>query len=94
MRCDNCQYWTPPEGDEWEPVRAKMGRCKRTMFADDMTEWGNGDGDDDPKRIILPEYIDRTAAAIDASGYSAGLLTSPDHFCAMFPGSHNNGATE
>lgn len=80
MRCDRCQFWKAPKADEWEPVRAKMGDCDRTPHIEDMSKWD----DDYEKRAILEEYADRTAAAGDASGYSAYLVTTADHFCAMF----------
>jgi hypothetical protein len=61
-----------------------MGYCKRTPHAESMTEWD--EDNDDPIRVILPQFTNRSAAATDASGYSAGLLTKPEHFCAMFKG--------
>ena len=88
MRCDACRYWEAPDADEWEPVRARMGRCKRTPHTEDMSEWSS----DFDRRVIVAEYADRTAAAFDASGYSAGLLTAPEHFCAMFAATPTTGA--
>lgn len=79
MRCDACKFWRKPDGHEWEPVRQAFGRCDRTPHVEDMTTW-----DDDNNRVILPEYSDRTAAASDASGYAASLLTKAEHYCAMF----------
>lgn len=58
-----------------------MGRCARTPHSEDMEEWVDDDGF--TSRRILPEYADRTACAIDASGYSAALLTKHNHYCAM-----------
>lgn len=82
MRCDSCKFWMPPEGDEWEPIRQAFGTCLRTPHVEAMTAWD--DESDDCRRVLLAEYADRTAAASDASGYSARLLTKPEHFCAMF----------
>lgn len=81
MRCENCIYWEAPDKDEWCPIRAVMGFCKRTPHTESMTGW-----DDDCNRFITSDFADRSAAAFDASGYSAGLLTKPEHFCAMFKG--------
>lgn len=83
MRCDSCKHWVAPEKDEWDPVRAKMGVCKRTAHTEDMTEW-DGETDDGPFLKILPEYEDRTAAVSDSSGYSATMFSTAAHFCSMF----------
>ena len=82
MRCDACQFWTPPESGEWEPIRQSFGHCNRTPHSEDMTKWD--EEDDECRRVIVAEYADRTAAAVDGSGYYAGLITKPEHFCAMF----------
>lgn len=81
MRCADCKHWEKPTGDDWEPIRQTFGRCRHTPHVEDMTQWTD---DNDVRRVILPEYEDRTATATDASGYSASLLTKAEHFCAMF----------
>ncbi|MDH5797698.1 MAG: hypothetical protein OEZ19_03965 [Paracoccaceae bacterium] len=68
--------------DEREPVPSLMGACDRTPDTEEMTDWERGDND--TARIILPEYGDRTAATDAGTGYAAGLVTKPEHFCAMF----------
>lgn len=82
MRCDACQYWQKPEGDEWEPVKQIFGKCDRTPHIEDMTKWS--ETEDDYLRVLVPEMADRTAFAQDTSGYHAWLRTKPEHFCAMF----------
>lgn len=81
MRCDNCKHWVQPEKGEWCPVRRNMGVCAKTPHADDMMEW---EDTDDPVRVILPKFASHTASVVDASGWSAKLLTKAEHFCAMF----------
>lgn len=88
LRCDRCKYWEAPDKDEWCPVRAVMGRCARTPHIEDMKEWFiKGD---DTLDIIKIEYLDRSAATYDASGYASGLRTRPEHFCAMFKEQSND----
>ncbi|MFC3169258.1 hypothetical protein ACFOD7_14490 [Paracoccus fontiphilus] len=82
MRCDACKFWQQPDGDEWEPVRQSFGRCARTPHVEDMTQWADKDGL--YQRVMNDEHSDRTAAAADASGYAAWLLTKAEHFCPMF----------
>ena len=80
MRCDTCKHWLPPHRNELDPVRKRMGTCGRVALVEDMTKWS----DDDRWRVLLSEYSDRTAAVFDASGNSAGLMTAPEHYCAMW----------
>lgn len=79
MRCDKCRYWAEPDSYEWGPVRTSFGHCARTPHSESVEEWS-----DDSTRVIAGEYADRTAVAVDGSGYNAYLLTKPEHFCAMF----------
>jgi hypothetical protein len=80
MKCADCKFWEAPKKGEWGPIRTVFGHCSRTPHDEDITEWDHETGE----RSVLPEYADRTACAVDGSGYHAALLTMPGHFCAMF----------
>lgn len=83
MRCDNCQYWTDPPGDEFaSAIEREFGLCSRVPHSEAVGAW---DWEaEDCKWVLNPEYADRTAIARDGSGYHAHLETKAAHFCSMF----------
>ena len=88
MKCSDCKFWHPPEFDAEDMKYGAagwmilFGTCVQTPFAEYIGHW---DFEAEPTRWVLEdEHKHKTAAVQDGSGYSARLLTKPDHFCAMF----------
>jgi len=76
-RCKTCKHW---KADEHRLVTAfGLGVCKAVPLFWDSTRW-NEKGD---SRELVPEALNTTAFAQDASDYSAVLYTMPEHGCTM-----------
>lgn len=78
-KCETCAHYDTSgvTGFDHHPIY-RLARCAATPHGTDATKWSD-DGED----VLLPEYAETTAFAMDGSGYHAALSVRPDHYCAM-----------
>lgn len=78
--CVTCMHWQKPDAEDFSFIASVLGRCKQTphLEGEGVKIW-----DDDNYDSFAPEYSNRTAFAVDASGYYAKLVTKAEHCCSM-----------
>ncbi len=79
-RCRNCKHWELTEDLTDCPVRRCLGECSATPHVDEASDWTA----DFSRMVEAKEHKKTTAFAADSSGYYAGLLTKPKHYCSMW----------